>query len=135
MFRIQSRPIRIVLRWQAGVTAGSILVAGFLAGFHGALSAALGGAISIVAGLAFAALASRRAASTSVPATLVSALQAEAAKIGVTVLLLWLVLALYRGVVVLAFFGTFMATVVIFSMAFFVRDTQAGNGTGVGDGR
>jgi len=44
------------------------------------------------------------------------------------VLLLWLVLALYPGVVVVAFLGSFMATVLIFSMAFFVREhNQSGS--------
>ena len=37
-------------------------------------------------------------------------------------ILLWLVLATYAEVVVLAFLGSFMATIVIFSMAFFVRE-------------
>src|SRR5207237_8433595 len=44
------RPIRIVLRWQAIVTVVITLVAAFLWGRDGALSAALGGAVNIVAG-------------------------------------------------------------------------------------
>ena len=43
-------------------------------------------------------------------------------KIGLIVLFLWLVLATYEAVVVLAFIGTFLVTALIFSMAFFVRD-------------
>jgi hypothetical protein len=38
--------------------------------------------------------------------------------------LLWLVLATYAEVVVPAFFGSFFATVLIFSMAFFVREHE-----------
>ena len=36
--------------------------------------------------------------------------------------LLWLVLATYKGVVVTAFIGAFAVTVLIFAMAFFVRE-------------
>jgi ATP synthase protein I len=53
---------------------------------------------------------------------LLIALGAEAVKIGLIVVLLWLVLAMYREVVVLVFIGTFTATVLIFAMALFVRD-------------
>lgn len=53
---------------------------------------------------------------------LVGALAAEGVKIGLIVILLWLVLAWYAQVVVPAFLGSFIATVLIFSMAFFVRE-------------
>ena len=51
-----------------------------------------------------------------------TALKAEGVKLGVIAFLLWLVLAAYTEVVVAAFLGSFMATVLIFSMAFFVRE-------------
>jgi len=38
------------------------------------------------------------------------------------VLLLWLVLATYKGVVATLLFGSFIATVLVFGLAFFVRD-------------
>src|SRR5204862_439113 len=41
---------------------------------------------------------------------------------GNIVVLLWLVLATYHEIVPLAFFGSFIATILLFSMAFFVRD-------------
>jgi len=53
---------------------------------------------------------------------LIGALRAEGVKLGLAIVLLWLVLATYSDVVVLAFLGSFMATIVIFSMAFFVRE-------------
>jgi hypothetical protein len=53
---------------------------------------------------------------------LIGALLAEGVKVALIVLLLWLVLATYDGVVVGAFFGSFFATVLIFAMAFFVRE-------------
>lgn len=114
-------PLRTVLRWQLIATAALTLLAGVLAGAHGAVSAALGGAVSVGAGWASARVASGRK-SDSAGGVLVTALTAEGVKLGVIVVLLWLVLAFYPGVVVVAFLGSFMATVLIFSMAFFVRE-------------
>jgi len=115
------RPIRTVLRWQVVATVAFILAGGMLAGVEGALSAALGGAISICAGGASAVVASWGKAQ-SAGEVLIGALVAEAVKVGLIVLLLWLVLATYDGVVMGAFFGSFFATVLIFGMAFFVRE-------------
>lgn len=115
------RPIRTVLRWQLLVTVALALAAGILAGAEGALSATLGGAVSICAGGAAAVVASIGRA-RSAGEVLIGALVAEGVKIGLIVLLLWLVLATYEGVVIGAFFGSFFATVLIFGMAFFVRE-------------
>ena len=49
---------------------------------------------------------------------------AEGVKIGLIVLLLWLVMATYRGVVVPVFIGSFIFTALFFAMAFFVRDNE-----------
>lgn len=117
------RPIRTVLRWQLVVTVALALVGGILAGAEGALSAALGGAVSICAGGASAVVASRGRAQSAGEA-LVGALMAEGVKIVLIVLLLWLVLATYKSVVAPVFFGSFIATVLIFGMAFFVRDND-----------
>lgn len=126
-FRLLSKSIRAVLRWQVIATLVLALLAGVLAGVHGAISAALGGAVSLGAGWASARVASGKRADTA-GGVLVTALSAEGVKLGVIVLLLWLVLALYPGVVVVAFLGSFMATVLIFSMAFFVREhNQSGS--------
>jgi ATP synthase protein I len=116
-----SKPIRTVLRWQLIATAALALLAGFLAGAPGALSAVLGGAVSLAAGGASGMVAAK-GKSKLAGEVLVSALTAEAVKIGLIVVLLGVVLALYDGVVVIAFLGTFMATALIFSMAFFVRE-------------
>lgn len=121
MLRDLAKPIRVVLRWQWLATTVLMLVAGIWAGADGALSAGLGGMISIFSGWAAAVVASLGKAD-SAGGVLLSALGAEAVKIGLIVILLWLVLATYRDVVVLAFLGTFAATVLIFAMAFFVRE-------------
>jgi len=118
---VLSKPIRTVLRWQLLVTAALTLLAGILAGAHGALSAALGGAVSVGAGLMSAKVAIKGKAE-SAGEVLINAFKAEGIKIGLIAVLLWLVLATYAEVVVLAFLGSFMATILIFSMAFFVRE-------------
>ena len=105
-------------------TAALTLLAGVLAGVHGAVSAALGGAVSVGAGWASARVASGKSAgkSDSAGGVLVTALKAEGVKLGVIALLLWLVLAFYPDVVATAFLGAFISTALIFSMAFFVRE-------------
>jgi ATP synthase protein I len=121
ILRRLSKPIRTVLQWQVAATAAISLAAALLAGRHGAASAAAGGAVSIIAGLAAAFVASTSNAK-SAGRVLVGALRAEAVKVGLAVLLLWIVLANYEEAVVAAFIGAFAVTMVIFSMAFFVRE-------------
>ncbi len=120
-FRRLSRPIRVVLGWQIAATAVLTLGAWFLAGAHGAVSAALGGSVSVCAGWASAKVAMTGTAD-SAGGVLVNALKAEGIKFGVIVVLLALALAFYAQVVVLALLGSFMATMLIFALAFFVRD-------------
>ena len=121
MLRALRRPIRTVLMWQLAATAVMALVAGLAAGMPGALSAAAGGAVSIFAGLAAAFVASLSSAK-SAGGALAAALRAEAVKLGLALLLLWLVLANYPETAVAVFLGAFVATMLIFSMAFFVRE-------------
>ena len=120
MLRPLNRPIRTVLLWQLAATGMMVAVGGILAGGHGALSGAAGGTISVCAGLAAAGVAARGVKSAG--GVLVGALTAEAVKIGLAVLLLWLVLANYAEAVVGAVLASFIVTMLIFGMAFFVRD-------------
>jgi ATP synthase protein I len=115
-----SKPIRAVLRWQFVASAVFMLVAGFASGVHGAASAAAGGLASIIAGLAAAFVASRSAKSAG--GILVGALRAEAVKIGLGIVLVWLVLANYAAAQVGVVLAAFVVTMLIFGMAFFVRD-------------
>lgn len=115
------KPIRTILRWQLAATAALTLAGGVLAGVDGALSAALGGAVSVCAGWVSAMVASKGKAQ-SAGEVLVGALMAEGIKLGLIVILLWLVMATYQSVVAPAFFGSFIVTVLIFGMAFFVRE-------------
>jgi len=121
MLRRLSKPIRVVLRWQLAAAAVLTLAGGVLAGKHGAISAAAGALISVIAGLAAAYVASLSSAK-SAGGVLAGALRAEAVKVGLAVLLVWLALTVYAEAVTLALIGSFVATMVIFSMAFFVRE-------------
>lgn len=121
MLRALRRPIRVVLMWQVAATALMALVAGLVADMASALSAAAGGGVSIFAGLASALVASLSSAK-SAGGVLAGALRAEAVKLGLALLLLWLVLANYEQAVVAVLLGAFVATMLIFSMAFFVRE-------------
>lgn len=121
MLRHLSKAVLTVLRWQVAATIVLSLVAALAAGGHGAASAAAGGAISVAAGLASAWVASRASASSPGRA-LAGALRAEAVKIGLALFLVWLVLTNCPQAVVAAFLGTFVVTMLIFAMAFFVRD-------------
>ncbi|HUG79908.1 MAG TPA: ATP synthase subunit I, partial [Burkholderiales bacterium] len=107
------KPIRTALRWQLAASVALALAGGALAGVDGALSAALGGAVSVCAGAVSAVVASKWKAK-SAGELLVGALAAEGVKIGLIVLLLWLVMATYRGVVVPAFIGSFVFTALFF---------------------
>jgi len=121
MLRQLRRPVLTVLKWQLLATAALALLSALLAGRHGALSAIAGGAISVTAGLSAAAVASLGGA-RSAGSVVLGALRAEAVKLGVAVLLLWLVLVNYRDAVVGALIASFVVTLLIFAMAFFVRD-------------
>ena len=121
---IESKPLRTVLRWQLYATAASMFIAAIWMGTHGAMSALAGGLVNVTAGAASALLASagRQAGRRpSAGAALVTLMRAEAAKVALIVVQLWLVLALYEQVVPAFFFGTFILTVIIFSMSIFVR--------------
>ena len=121
MLRALGKPVLTVLKWQFAATAVAILAAALLAGADGAASAAAGGAVSIVAGVA-SALVAVLGKAKSAGGVLVGALRAEAVKIGLALLLLWLVLSNYPQAAVGILLGTFVVTMLIFSMAFFVRE-------------
>jgi ATP synthase protein I len=86
------RIFRPIIGLQVLCTAAATLLSAWLAGGHGAISAALGGSIGIIAGLTFAALAAR-SRSKSAGEALYAALRAEAVKVLLMVVLLWIALA------------------------------------------
>jgi F0F1-type ATP synthase assembly protein I len=125
---IEGRPIRTVLKWQCYATAASAVIAGFLLGLPGALSAFLGGFINITACALFGVVATHSRKRTAGEA-LIAMMRAEAGKVALIVLQLWLVLTYVKPLSLAPFFGTFVLTVIFFSMAIFVRERArpAGN--------
>jgi len=121
MVLLRSKAIQTVLRWQLLATAAMTLVFGVVASVHGAVSAMLGGLVSVGAGLAFSIVISLSKTDSAWRA-LATAFRAEATKIAVATVLLWLVFATYRDVVALGFIGSFAVSILIFAMAFFVRE-------------
>ncbi|MFN0314371.1 MAG: ATP synthase subunit I [Burkholderiales bacterium] len=126
MSRITSQPLRTVLRWQVLVTAACAAGFGAWQGILGAVSAVLGGAVPILAGAAYGMIISR-AKVGPVGSALRLMLRAEAVKIVLILLLLWLVLTAFRDVSKGGFFVTFVVSVLTFSMAIAVREPQGSN--------
>lgn len=114
---------RPVFGMQIATTAALSLLSAWLAGEHGAISAALGGSIGIISGLAFVALAARSKPQSAGEA-LYAALRAEAVKVVLMIVLLWAVLATYKNVVAIGLIGAFIASVLIFTIAAWVRAKQ-----------
>ena len=121
MLRHLKKPVLTVLRWQLAATAALVLLGALVAGGHGAASALAGGLISMMAGLASAAVASM-GNTKSAGGVVMGALRAEGVKLGLAMLLLWLVLVNYSQAVVGALIASFVVTLLIFAMAFFVRE-------------
>ena len=111
---------RIAL-WQLLASAVDAAGGGGWAGWHGVLSALLGGVVNVSAGVVYATLVRFGGAETAA-ATVRAALRAEAAKIAVIVLQLGLVLTSYRDIVHGAFIAAFVCTVVVSQAAILIRD-------------
>jgi len=118
---LRMRPIRVVLGWQGIATLALTIIAWATSGRHGATSAALGGLTGIAAAVAYAVVASLGGARDAGTA-LLAALRAEAVKIALIVVLLWLVLSTYKEVAIVWFIGSFIASALILSFAPAVRD-------------
>lgn len=119
--RIESRPMRTVLRWQLVATALAALLAWPYAGVHGAVSAVLGGIINQVADLAYAMLVSGGRIRTA-GGTLRVLFRAEAARIVLIVFQMGWVLMSYRDIVHAAFFMSFAVSVLVFRAAILLKE-------------
>lgn len=120
---ITVKPLLIVLRWQLVVTIVVAISLALLLDLQSAISAFLGGMVSIVSSAAFALIVSRHKGYTA-GGTIRTALRAEAVKIFLTIALLWTVFKLYDNVNAFAFIGTFILTVIMHSLALFVSDKK-----------
>jgi len=117
-----NRAFRVTMAWQVAASVAIAIVAGVVAGRHGLLSALLGGGIGVMGVLVFA-LVARRGAGNSGSAVRI-ALRAEGAKLLAIVVLLWLAFVVYRDMVVLAFLGAFVVSVLLSGLAFAVSGDQ-----------
>lgn len=121
LLRVDSKPMRSVMRWQIYATAGLGLLAGLLFGVHGAVSAVLGGIINQIADLAYAVLVSGSRVRTA-GNTLRALFRGEAARIILIVLQMGWVLTTYKEIVHPVFFIAFAVSVVVFRMAILVKE-------------
>jgi F0F1-type ATP synthase assembly protein I len=119
--RLGNRPMRAALAWQLGATAASALVAGIFGGVHAGVSAALGGAVVVVANVAYVCTVSLSAPRTA-GATIRTLLRAEAVKVALIVLELGLVFSGYGAVVALPLIVTLILTVLLWPVALLYRD-------------
>ena len=108
----QRYPAARIASWQAIASVIVAVPAGWLAGWHGFVSALLGGLVNVTAGIVFAMLVSIGGPVTAT-GTLRTMLRAEAAKIIVIVLQLWVLIGMYRQMVYAAFFAAFVVTVLV----------------------
>jgi F0F1-type ATP synthase assembly protein I len=110
-----------IAAWQALATLAIAALGAWWAGWQGFVSGLLGGLVNLAAGVVFAMLVSLGRPATGA-ATVRTMIRAEAAKITVIVLQLWLVLSAYRDVVVGAFIAAFIVTVLVSQAAILIRD-------------
>ena len=118
---LSTKPIRRVLQWQAAATVLIAAIAGLLAGPHAALSAVLGGVVNITSVVVYAVVLAI-SKPESAGGTVAALFRAEASKILVIIVQLWLVLVTYREVVFVVFFASFVITVLLFRMALLERN-------------
>jgi ATP synthase protein I len=113
---LSTKPIRRVLKWQAIATVVLAAIAGLWLGGHGALSAVLGGVVNITAVVVYAVVLGI-SNPVSAGGTVAAVFRAEAIKVLVIILQLWVVLVTYTDLVAAAFFTSFVITVLLFRMA------------------
>lgn len=118
---IRTRPVQVMLRWQAILTVAAAVIAGAIAGPQGALSAFLGGIVNLSAGAVYAFVVGIGRTDTA-GGTLIKMFRAEAVKIALIVAQIGLILTTYQAIVTAAFFTAFVVTALAFAAAFTVSD-------------
>jgi ATP synthase protein I len=127
-FASRVSPIRTVVRWQVIATVVLAIAAALLWGSDGAVSAALGGAVNVIAGWVYDWRISRVEPRTAGEA-LQTMFRAEAIKVLLIIAGLWIALSVYKDMVHAAFFAAFVITVVVFAAAIAVPGTDDNNTT------
>ena len=118
-----------MLYWQLGITAGFAVIAGFISGEHGAVSAILGGLTNVFASLIYVFVANYGLIH-STGAGLWPILRAEIVKLVFIAIQLGVIINFYDALVVPAMFTTFMVTLLAWRATLFSnanRDTKPNN--------
>jgi ATP synthase protein I len=118
---------RQMVKWQILATSAVALMAYFLAGLHGTLSALAGGGAAVIGGFAASCVAKRSDQKKQADAILINLLKAEASKILVIVLLLWVTFKLYTNIVPLALIVGLAAAALLSGAAFFALNEKSDN--------
>ena len=117
---LSSAPVRVVLKWQASATIALALLCAMWVGFHGGLSAFLGGIINASAVLVYWFVANAGIKTTR-GSGLWPLLRAEIVKLVMVGVQIALVFKTYAALVVPAFFVTFLVTLLLWRVAFYVK--------------
>jgi len=126
---LQNPAVVRMLYWQLGVTAGFAVIAGFISGEHGAVSAILGGLTNVFASLIYVFVANFGLIH-STGAGLWPILRAEIVKLVFIAVQLGVIIKFYDALVIPALFITFLVTLLAWRAALFTRanaDTQQHN--------
>lgn len=118
---------RQVVKWQILATSAVALMAYFLVGPHGTLSALAGGAAAIIGGFTASCVAKHSDKKKQADAILINLLKAEAIKILVIVLLLWVTFKIYTNIVPLALIVGLAAAALLSGAAFFALNEKSDN--------
>ena len=117
---LQNPAIVRMLYWQLGITAGFAVIAGFISGEHGAVSALLGGLTNVFASLIYVFVANFGLIH-STGAGLWPILRAEIVKLVFIAVQLGVIIRFYDALVVPALFITFLVTLLAWRAALFTR--------------
>ncbi len=118
---VRNRSLSVVIRVQLFVILIAVIIffLGFLNDTHVLVSVMFGGGVGVISSLAFAVIVSGHEG-FSASGVIRTALRAEAVRVILIVVLLWIVFKNYENVNAFAFIGAFTLTVLIHSMALFV---------------
>lgn len=118
---IKNRSLNAALKAQIVVTTMMAIGVWVMYSTHAAMSAILGGLISVTSSAAYAMMVSHHKGYAAGDA-IRTALRAEAVKIILTVVLLWIAFRFYESVNAIALVATFIIVVLTYSAALFVSE-------------
>ncbi len=121
---LQNPTIVRMLKWQVGITVAFAVIAGIVAGEHGAVSAVLGGLTNIFASIVYVVVANFGLSRTN-GAGLWPLLRAELVKLVFIAIQLGVIIKFYDSLVLLAMFATFLVTLLAWRAVLLVTSNQS----------